>query len=103
MNRLLHGFLDRMIRVGSLEIVDAKGELHRFGDGTGARVRVHFTSLLAEQNVFLYPHLKLGEEFMDGGFVVDEGSIYDFLTVALANISTTTPKWWMKAVLGVRQ
>jgi cyclopropane-fatty-acyl-phospholipid synthase len=102
MNRLLHGFLDRMIRVGSLEIVDAKGEVHRFGDGTGPRIRVRFTSPLAEQNVILYPHLKLGEEFMDGGFVVDEGSIYDFLSVTLSNISGATPKWWMKAALGLR-
>lgn len=102
MNRLLHGFLDRMIRVGSLEIVDAKGEVHRFGDGTGTRVRVRFTSARAERNVILYPHLKLGEEFMDGGFVVDEGSLYDFLAVAQSNISGITPRWWMKAGLGLR-
>jgi cyclopropane-fatty-acyl-phospholipid synthase len=102
MNRLLHGFLDRMIRVGSLEIVDAKGGVHRFGDGTGTRVRVRFTSPRAERNVILYPHLKLGEEFMDGGFVVDEGSIYDFLAVAQANVDGLTPEWWMKAGLGFR-
>jgi len=102
MNRLLHGFLDRKIRVGSLEIVDAKGEVHRFGDGTGTRVRVRFTSPRAERNVILYPHLKLGEEFMDGGFVVDEGSLYDFLSVTQSNISGITPRWWMKAGLGLR-
>ena len=102
MNRLLHGFLDRTIRLGSLEVVDAKGEVHRFGDGTGTRVRVRFTSPRAEMGVILYPHLKLGEEFMDGGFVVDEGSLYDFLAVAQSNISSWAPKWWMKAGLGLR-
>ena len=39
---------------------------------------------------------------MDGGLVVDEGSIYDFLSVMLANISGGTPKWWMKAAVGLR-
>jgi cyclopropane-fatty-acyl-phospholipid synthase len=102
MNRVMHDFLDRMIRVGSLEIVDAKGEVHRFGDGTGARVRVRFTSQAAERSVTLYPNLKLGEQFMDGGFVVDEGSIYDFLAIALSNIGGTAPKWWMKVGLGLR-
>jgi cyclopropane-fatty-acyl-phospholipid synthase len=102
MNRLLRGFLDRTIRVGCLEIVDAKGEVYRFGDGTGSRVRVRFTSPVAEWNVILYPHLKLGEEFMDGGFVIDEGSLYDFLAVAQSNIIGIAPKLWMKAGLGLR-
>src|ERR1700736_1154024 len=102
MNTLLRGFLDRAIRVGWLEVVDAKGEIHRFGDGTGSRVRVRFTSSAAEWNVILNPHLKLGEEFMDGGFVVDEGTLYDFLAVAQSNISGIAPKWWMKAGLGLR-
>src|ERR1700687_6193276 len=102
MNRLLRGFLDRTIRVGCLEIVHAKGEVYRFGDGTGARARVRFTSPVAEWNVILYPHLKLGEEFMDGGFVLDEGSLYDFLAVVQSNIIGIAPKLWMKAGLGLR-
>jgi cyclopropane-fatty-acyl-phospholipid synthase len=65
-------------------------------------VRVRFTSPVAEWNVILYPHLKLGEEFMDGGFVIDEGSLYDFLAVAQSNIIGIAPKLWMKAGLGLR-
>jgi cyclopropane-fatty-acyl-phospholipid synthase len=91
-----------MIRVGQLEIVDAKGAVHRFGDGTGSPVRIRFTSPSAERSVILYPHLKLGEAFMDGGVVIDAGSLYDFLALAQSNISGLTPKWWMKAGLGLR-
>ena len=39
---------------------------------------------------------------MDGGFVIDEGSLYDFLAVAQSNIIGIAPKLWMKAGLGLR-
>ena len=37
-------FLWRAMKRGTLEIVDAEGKTHRFGDGTGIPVRVRFTS-----------------------------------------------------------
>ena len=50
----------------------------------------------------LNPELKLGEAFMDGGFVVEKGSIYEFLAVVLQNIGGTGRSWWMRAIYRLR-
>jgi cyclopropane-fatty-acyl-phospholipid synthase len=39
---------------------------------------------------------------MDGGFVIEAGSIYDFLALVLENVSNAHPRWWMGAVAGYR-
>jgi cyclopropane-fatty-acyl-phospholipid synthase len=102
MNRLLINYLSGVLKHGSLEIVDAKGTLHSFGDGSGIPVRVRFTSAAAERAVMLNPELKLGETFMQGGFVVERGSIYDFLEVVLQNTGGGGRSWWMNALYRVR-
>jgi cyclopropane-fatty-acyl-phospholipid synthase len=41
--------------------------------------------------------MKLGEQFMDGAFTVEAGSLYDFIALALSNVEVLGPKWWMHA------
>ena len=80
MNRFLHGFLRRTIRKGSLEIVDSTGngpQIRR--RQRRPRPRSGSRPASAERGVILNPELKLGEEFMDGDFVVEAGSIYDLM------------------------
>ena len=67
MSGVLHRFLRRAIKAGSLEIVDPDGTSRVYGDGAGDPVRVRFTSDRAVSNVVRHPDLKLGEEFVDGG------------------------------------
>ncbi|WEK48577.1 MAG: cyclopropane-fatty-acyl-phospholipid synthase [Candidatus Kaistia colombiensis] len=102
MNRLLINYLSSVLKRGSLEIIDAKGRRHRFGDGSGVPVRVRFTTAAAERAVIMNPELKLGETFMDGSFVVEQGSIYNFLEVVLQNVGGGGRSWWMRAVYKLR-
>ncbi|MCX5493184.1 cyclopropane-fatty-acyl-phospholipid synthase [Kaistia dalseonensis] len=102
MNRLLADYLSKSLKKGSLELVDAKGTVYRFGDGTGQHVRARFTSKSAERGVVLNPELKLGEAFMDGGLVLDQGSIYDFLEVVLQNMGGTGRAWWWRVIYHFR-
>lgn len=102
MNRLLINYLSGILKSGSLEIIDGKGRMHRFGDGTGTPVRIRFTSAAAERAVMMNPELKLGETFMQGGLVVEQGSIYDFLEVVLQNTGGGGRSWWMNALYRVR-
>jgi cyclopropane-fatty-acyl-phospholipid synthase len=102
MNRLLVKYLSRIMLKGSLEIVDAKGVAHRFGDGSGSLVRARFTSTAAERAVMLNPELKLGETFMNGGLVVEQGSIYDFLATVLQNIGGGGRAWWARIIYRLR-
>ena len=86
-------FLSRVLKRGSLQIVDHEGKVHRYGDGTGTPVRVRFTSADAERNVANNPDLKLGEEYVDQGFIVEQGTLYDFMMVLFDNVEGVLPPW----------
>ena len=94
MNALMRTFLSGLPLRGTLEIVDADGAKHRFGDGSGRPVRIRFTSAVAERAVMLNPELKFGEEYMNGGYVVEEGSLFDLLELAMSNIPLDRFPWW---------
>ena len=102
MNGLLHKFLNRVIVEGSLEVVDSDGKTHRFGDASPSLIRVRFTSAAAERDVVLHPDLKLGEEYMNGGIVMEAGSIYDLLNFAQVNLKRLQPPWWFRLNQGYR-
>jgi cyclopropane-fatty-acyl-phospholipid synthase len=103
MNGLLHSFLGRAIKAGSLEIVSPDGQSHVYGDGSGDPVRIRFTSDRAVSNLVRNPDLKLGEEFVDGGFVIEQGSVYDFLYLVLGNVRGVVPPWPMILTTALRK
>jgi cyclopropane-fatty-acyl-phospholipid synthase len=75
--------LNNVIRVGNLRVTTARGSTFTCGDGSGSVVAIRFTSRAAERGIITDPELKFGEAYMDGGIVVDEGSIADVLAVVL--------------------
>lgn len=83
MEKILTSVLARLVKRGSLVVVSASGKEYTLGDGTGEEVRVRFMDRGAERTVTLNPELRLGEMFMDGRFVVERGSIYDFLELVM--------------------
>jgi cyclopropane-fatty-acyl-phospholipid synthase len=83
MDWLLRVLIARLIRRGNLRLTTARGTVLPFGDGTGPPVAARFTSVRAELGVLLDPELKLGEAYMDGSFVIEQGSIADLLEMAM--------------------
>jgi len=83
---------------GNLRMTTARGTPLSFGDGSGPPVEVRFTSAAAQRRVLLNPDLRLGEAYMDGTFVVDRGSIADF--VDLVGDRPALP-WWAQPVAGL--
>lgn len=81
MDRLLRYFLGHFVRRGSITFTTASGMKFTCGDGSGIPVAVRFTSTAAEARVLLDPELYLGEAYMDGTFVVEQGTIADALAV----------------------
>jgi cyclopropane-fatty-acyl-phospholipid synthase len=63
-----------------------------FGDGTGRPVSVRFATRRAEWGILLDPELKFGESYMNGSFVVEQGSIADVLAVMLGQ-NSEVPYW----------
>jgi cyclopropane-fatty-acyl-phospholipid synthase len=84
MDRLLQPVLSRIIRRGTLRVTTALGKTFTVGDGTGERVSVRFTSQSVALAVLYDPDLKLGEAYMNGTLVIEEGSIADLLALALS-------------------
>jgi cyclopropane-fatty-acyl-phospholipid synthase len=83
MDRLLRAELGRLIRAGNLRVRTAAGSSFTFGDGTGTPAAIRFTTRAAERGILLDPALRFGEAYMDGGIVVEAGSIADVLAIVL--------------------
>jgi cyclopropane-fatty-acyl-phospholipid synthase len=87
MDRLLEFLLKTFIRRGTFKLTTASGHTFTCGDGTGPQVAVRLTTRGAAWGLILDPELKLGESYMNGTFVVEQGSIADVLAVALGQKS----------------
>ena len=92
MDRLLEFLLKTFIRRGTFRVTTSRGTVFTFGDGTGQPVSVRFATRAAEWGILLDPELKFGEAYMDGSFVVEQGSIADVLAICLGQKSEV-PHW----------
>jgi cyclopropane-fatty-acyl-phospholipid synthase len=92
MDWLLKFLLRTFVRQGTFRVTTSRGTTFTFGDGTGKPVAVRFTTRAAEWGILLDPELKFGESYMDGTFVVEEGTIADVLAIALGQ-NTDLPHW----------
>jgi len=77
--------LNKIVRRGDLRMIDASGKSHTFGDGTGKHVVSRILDKSYELKLAKNPALYLGESYMKGRFVMESGSIYDFLEIILSN------------------
>ncbi len=92
---VLAGLLERLVRVGRLGVIDAAGRRHVFegsGPGPAATIRLHDRAI--EWRLLLDAELALGEAWMDGRLTVEEGTLYDFLEVAMSNLALADGRGW---------
>jgi cyclopropane-fatty-acyl-phospholipid synthase len=84
--RLLDALLRRLIRKGSLTVVDASGRRHDYGDRSGdAPVTIRFTDRATPRRAAFNPALEFGEAYTDGRLIVEEGDIRAFLDLVGRN------------------
>jgi cyclopropane-fatty-acyl-phospholipid synthase len=79
------------VTCGNLQVTTARGATLLFGDGAGPPIAVRFVSQRAQWSVLLDPDLRLGEAYMDGTFVVDRGSVAEFVDLAARKFAWP---WW---------
>lgn len=80
----LRKLLDRIIKTGTLTVKGPGGE-QRFGGGGGRTVGLRFTDDEAERELAADPQLKLGELYMEGRMIVEEGDIYELMALVKDN------------------
>jgi cyclopropane-fatty-acyl-phospholipid synthase len=96
MERLLRLALRQFIHAGNLRVTTAGGAVFTFGDGTGTPVAIRFTTRAAQCGVLFDPELKVGEAYVNGTLVVEEGTIADVLAVVFAQRRDGKPPWWAR-------
>jgi len=92
MDRILRAFLRKFVQRGTMTVTTATGARFICGDGSGASVSVRCLTTEAERRILLNPALALGEAYMDGTFVVEDGSISDALAILLDQ-PEILPRW----------
>jgi cyclopropane-fatty-acyl-phospholipid synthase len=78
-------FFGRIVSRGILRLVRAGGDSQTFGDGSGEPVAVRFADAAAERAVGQDPALALGEMYMQDRMRVEEGNIFDLLSLLARN------------------
>jgi cyclopropane-fatty-acyl-phospholipid synthase len=100
MDRLLRYFLQKFIQRGAITFTTAGGEKFTCGDGTGRHIFVRFLTTDAERRVLRNPELALGEIYMEGSLIVENGSIADALAILMdqpqAVPNWARPQWWLR-------
>jgi cyclopropane-fatty-acyl-phospholipid synthase len=81
---VLDFLLHRLIRHGTLVLIDFDGTVRRFGSGE-PRVSVRIHDRQTGMRLFLNPEFELGEAYMDGRLTVEEGDIYGLLDLTMRN------------------
>ncbi len=91
----MYALLDRalrfVVRTGTLHVTDPLGLPHVYGDGIGIPVGFRITSDAAARRIALDPDLNLGETYMDGGLVIEQGSVYDIVALLMSNAESNPP------------
>lgn len=84
---LLSAFLKRLIKKGTLHIIDASGHTHTFAGTPEPEVTIRLHSRALYWKLALKPEVQAGEAYMDGTLTIEHGkNIRDFLDLALQNM-----------------
>jgi cyclopropane-fatty-acyl-phospholipid synthase len=77
--------LKSFVRVGTLKVVDAKGQVHVFAGAPGPEVTMVLSDPSLYRKLFFNPELHAGEAYMDGRLRFEDSSLRDFLTLFSMN------------------
>lgn len=102
MDWVLKIILRRLVKEGALTVTTASGQTRVYGDGTGPAVAVRLTPYAWQWAVLLDPELRLGEAYMDGGLVLDRGTIAEFHDIAARNFARQEPTAWTRLLRKIR-
>ena len=83
---MLSRFLRAVIKNGNLCLIDNKGLSQSFGDGSGVQVTIRIHDRSTQWRLLFNPQLSVGEAYMKGTLTLDNGTLYDFLSLVTNNL-----------------
>jgi cyclopropane-fatty-acyl-phospholipid synthase len=106
----LQSFLRKVVREGSLTVRLPGGGSVTLGDGSGPPVTVAITSKRWVARLAADPSMALGEAYMEGGLVLEQGGIYDLVDLIGRNArhrplkrAGVLERWWLDRRLQANQ
>ena len=80
---LIGRFIDQLLPVGSITLVQPDGSRSTHGPGGGRHITVKLHDRRAALELFRKPRLKIGELYMDQRLTVEDGTILDLLELVV--------------------
>ena len=77
---MLFSLLKKISLNGKLDIIDAYDKMHSFGH-SDPYVKIKFLNKSIERKLFLNPSLYLGEGYMNGEILIQQGTLEDFINI----------------------
>ncbi len=76
---LIGRFIDQILPVGSITVIQPGGETGTYGPGGGKHVTIRLHDRRAAIEIFRNPRLRFSELYMDGRITIEDGSMLDLL------------------------
>jgi len=83
-----------IVKSGSFRIIDSRGRSHLVGDESRPTSTLRFADRWLDFTLALNPALYVGEAYMEGRLIVEEGTLYDFLELAARNMARVESNPW---------
>ena len=87
---MLHSMLSRFVRLGRLRVTVEGKPPATYGDGSGPEVAVRIGRGWSRR-IALNPDMALGEAYMEGGLVMEQGSLWDLCELIGRNFVDRPP------------
>jgi cyclopropane-fatty-acyl-phospholipid synthase len=95
---MLHSMLSRFVRLGRLTVSEHGRPARSYGDGSGPEVAVRIGKGWSTR-IALNSDMALGEAYMDGGLVMERGSLWDLCELIGRNFVDGPPPGPVKRAL----
>jgi len=90
--------LRSIIKSGSLKVIDSRGRVHILGDGGAPSCAIRLGDRWLDYSIAFNPALYVGEAFMEGRLIMEEGRLYDFLELAARNMAHLEGNPWYNLI-----
>jgi cyclopropane-fatty-acyl-phospholipid synthase len=103
--------LRKLLKTGSLTLIDADSRRHEIrGAKPGPHATIRLTDKALHRRLLTNPYLAVGEAYMDGTLLIEEGTLENFLDVLLINedaagdmFAFRANAWWDRQLRWLQQ
>lgn len=83
--RFLPKIFRAAVKKGRLELLGPNGFSEVYGDGDAPDVAIRITDPSFDWKIFLNPELRAAEAYMEGGLIIERGTVHDFISLFFIN------------------